>query len=303
MFRGIVMNDHMVRALSSAGGLRALACSAGVLAREICTMQQSSATASIALGRGLSAGALMGALLKTGQRVALKFEGNGPLRMMIIEADSDGAVRGCLGNPSAEAEPLDGKWNVAALLGRAGFLTVTRDLGMGGEPYRGMVQLHTSEIGDDLAFYLADSEQVPSSVGLGAAVDDLGCVSACGGFLVQALPKADESEIEEIMANIAALPPLAALLKEGGPEELLKQIFGNVSYTLLETHDIFFRCGCNREKVERALLSFDANEIRDMIQKDGGAEVSCEFCLQTYQFDATELEQLTAVATSVRAEL
>ena len=289
------MNDRIVRALSRAGGIRALACSAGNLAREICDLQQSSAPASIALGRGLSAGALMGALLKTGQRVALKFEGNGPLRKMIIEADSDGAVRGCVGNPQADAEPQDGTWNIADLLGRAGFLTVSKDLGMGGEPYRGMAQLHTSEIGDDLAFYLADSEQVPSAVGVGAALDVAGSISDCGGFLVQALPRADDSEIDQIMANIAALPPLTSLLQERGPEGLLQHIFGEVPYTVLETHDIFFRCGCSREKVERALLSFPQHEIRDMMQKDGGAEVSCEFCRLKYQFDAAELATLTGI--------
>jgi molecular chaperone Hsp33 len=293
------MSDRIVRALSSAGGIRALACSAGNLSREVCALQQSSATASIALARGLSAGALMGALLKTGQRVALKFEGNGPLRKIIVEADCDGAVRGCVGNPLAEAEPVDGKWNVAGLLGRAGFLTVSRDLGMGGEPYRGMVQLHTSEIGDDLAYYLADSEQVPSAVGLGALVNGEGVVSVCGGFLIQALPMVAESEIEEIMANIAVLSPLTEILQDGGPEELLKLVFGSVPYTLLETHDIFFRCGCSREKVERALLSFDSGEIRDMIQKDGGAEVSCEFCRQAYQFAPAELEQLVGLGKTV----
>jgi molecular chaperone Hsp33 len=292
------MNDHMVRALSSAGGIRVLACNAGKLSREVCLLQQPSATASIALGRGLAAGALMGALLKPGQRVALKFEGNGPLRKMIIEADSDGAVRGCVGNPLADAEPLDGKWNVPAILGRAGFLTVSRDLGMGGEPYRGMVQIRTSEIGDDLAFYLADSEQVPSAVGLGASIDETGIVSVCGGFLVQALPKADDSELEEVMAGIAGLPPIVTLLQEGGPEALIQRIFGNVAYTLLETSDIFFRCGCSRGKVERALLSFNPDEIRDMIQKDGGADVSCEFCRQTYRFDPEELEQLVASAAA-----
>lgn len=292
------MNDHIIRALSRAGGIRALSCSAGVLAREICSLQQTSLTASIALGRGLSAGALMGALLKPGQRVALKFEGNGPLRKMIVEADCDGAVRGCAGNPAAEADPVDGKWNVPGILGRAGFLTVTRDLGIGGEPYRGMVQLHTSEIGDDLAYYLSDSEQIPSAVGLGAALDGAGCISVCGGFLIQALPKADESEIKELMDNIASFPPLATLLQEGGPEGLLQHIFGSVPYSLLESRDIFFRCGCTREKVERALLSFNPGEIRDMIQKDGGAVVSCEFCRQSYQFDSGELERLMAMPSS-----
>lgn len=238
----------------------------------------------------------MGALLKPGQRVALKFEGNGPLQKMIIEADADGAVRGCAGNPAAEAEPLDGRWNVAGILGRAGFLTVTKDIGMGGEPYHGMVQLRSSEIGDDLAYYLTESEQVPSAVGLGAALNGNGQVSLCGGFLVQALPKAGDSEIEEVMANIAALPPLADMLQAGGPEALLGRIFGDIPYTLLESHDLFFRCGCNREKVERALLSVSGDELHDMIEKDGGAEVTCEFCRRTYRFDAPDLERLTAAS-------
>lgn len=290
------MNDHIVRALSSAGGIRILACSTGHLAREICALQGASSTVSIALGRGLAGGALMGALLKPGQRVALKFEGNGQLRKMIIEADADGAVRGCAGNPSAEAEPLDGRWNVAGIIGRAGFLTVTKDIGMGGEPYHGMVQLRSSEIGDDLAYYLTESEQVPSAVGLGAVLTGDGQVSLCGGFLVQALPKAADSEIEEVMANIAALPPLADMLQTGGPEALLGRIFGDIPYTLLETHDLFFRCGCSREKVERALLSVSGDELHDMIEKDGGAEVTCEFCRRSYSFDASDLGRLSAAS-------
>ena len=290
------MNDHIVRALSSAGGIRLLACSTGHLAREICALQVASSTVSIALGRGLAGGALMGALLKPGQRVALKFEGNGPLQKMIIEADADGAVRGCAGNPAAEAEPLDGRWNVAGILGHAGFLTVSRDIGMGGEPYHGMVQLRSSEIGDDLAYYLTESEQVPSAVGLGAALTGDGQVSLCGGFLVQALPKAGDSEIDEVMTNIAALPPLADLLQTGGPKALLGRIFGDIPYTLLESSDLFFRCGCTREKVERALLSVSVDDLHDMIEKDGGAEVTCEFCRRTYRFDASDLERLTAAS-------
>jgi molecular chaperone Hsp33 len=255
-------------------------------------LQQASLTVSIALGRGLAGGALMAALLKSGQRVAMKFEGNGPMQKMIIESDADGAVRGCVGNPSAEVEPLDGRWNVPGVLGRAGFLTVTKDIGMGGEPYHGMVQLRSSEIGDDLAYYLTDSEQTPTAIGLGATLANNGRIATCGGFLVQALPKADEHEIEKIMANIASLPPLADMLNTGGPEALIRELFGDTPYTLLESHNLFFRCGCSREKVERALLSFDTIEIQDMIEKDGGAEVTCEFCRQAYNFDRSDLEQL-----------
>ena len=291
------MSDHILRALSLVGGIRILACNATLLAREICTLQQASATASIAMGRGLSAGALMGALLKSGQRIALKFEGNGPLRKMIVEADSDGAVCGCLGNPSAEVEPLDGKWNVAGLIGKAGFLTVSKDIGMGGEPYHGMVQLVSSEIGDDLAYYLTESEQIPTAVGLGASLNENGEISVSGGFLVQALPKADETEIEKILERITLLPPLSELLKESGPEGVLRELFGDIRYTLLETHDIFFRCGCNREKVERALITLGEAELMDMRIMDNGASITCEFCRKSYQFDTAELDQLIVITS------
>ncbi len=288
----IIMADQIVRALCLSGGIRVLACTAGSLAREICTLQQASATASIALSRGLAGGALMGALLKTGQRTALKFEGNGPLRKMIIEADSDGAVRGCIGNPAADLEALNGKWNVAGLIGKAGFLTVSKDLGAGGQPYQGVVQLVSSEVGEDLAYYLADSEQTPSAVGLGATLGEDGQVATCGGFLVQALPKADAGEIEKIMARIAALPALSDLIETGGAAAVIGELFGDIPYTILESHDIFFRCGCGLEKVEQALLTLGSEELQDMQSQENGAEVTCEFCRKAYHLDSSELDKL-----------
>ncbi len=286
------MTDQMVRALCLSGGIRVLACNSSALAREVCLLQETSATASIAMGRGLAAGALMGALLKTGQRVALKFEGNGPLHKLLIEADSNGAVCGCAGDPSAELEPINGKWNVAGLIGKAGFLTVSKDIGIGGAPYQSLVQLISSEIGDDLAYYLTESEQTPSAVGLGAALDENGKILACGGFLVQALPKADQTELEKIMLRLSALPPLSTLLTESGPDGILHEIFGDIPYTVLESHDIFFRCGCSQEKVERALITMGAKELMDMKAMDNGAEVTCEFCRKTYSFDNKNLDQL-----------
>ena len=290
------MNDHIIRSLSRSGGIRALVCDTVELAREICLLHGTSATVSIALGRGLAGGTLMGALLKSGQRLALKFEANGPLRKMLIEADNDGAVRASVANPTAETEPLKGRWNVPGILGRAGFLTVSKDLGLGGEPYQGVVRLCSSEIGDDLAYYLADSEQTPSAVGLSAALDETGRLSECGGFLVQALPNADEGEREAIIANIASLPPLSNVLREGGSEKLLDLLFDSVEYTLLERREVFFRCGCSREKVERALLLFSFDELLDIRTREKGAEVTCEFCRQVYHFDLPELEKLIEVA-------
>jgi len=286
------MTDQIVRSLSMSGGIRILACTVVGVAREVCGLQEGSATASVALGRGLAGGALMGALLKQDQRVAMKFEGNGPLVKMIIEADWDGAIRATAGNPSAEVEPVDGKWNVPGLLGRAGFLTVSKDLGVGGTPYSGMVQLCSSEIGDDLAYYLTDSEQTPSAVGLGAALDAEGIISACGGFLVQTLPGALDNEIDLIMANISTLESISDILKNGGPELLIEKLWDGTAYTLLEKKDVFFRCGCSLDKVEKALFSLGHDELRDMSIKEKCAEVSCEFCRKKYAFDQAELESL-----------
>lgn len=286
------MKDYFIRSLSNSGGVRIIACTTAGIAREICALQKSSLTASIALGRGVAAGALMGSLLKNQQRVALKFEGNGPLKKMIIEADGDGALRASAAFPEAEAEPLEDRWNVPGLLGRAGFLTVTKDLGMGGEPYQGIVQLRSSEIGDDLAYYLADSEQTPSAVGLGSQLDSSGKISECGGFLVQALPQTVESEIELIMQNIASLPPIAELLREDGPKLLLERLFADIPYMILENRDVFFRCGCSRTKSAQALMMLGSTELFEMVEKEGGAEVTCEFCRQSYQFDRDEVQKL-----------
>jgi len=291
------MGDQIVRALCMSGGIRVLACSASQLAREICQLQQTSATAGIALCRGLAGGALMGSLLKGNQRIALKFEGNGPLLKMIIEADSDGAVRGCVGNPAADLEPVQGKWNVAGVIGRAGFLTVSKDLGTGGQPYQGVVQLVSSEVGEDLAFYLADSEQTPSAVGLGATLAEDGTISTCCGFLVQALPKADDAELEKIMAQIAHMPALSELIKDNGVEGIIRELFGDIPYTILESHDIFFRCGCGPEKIERALLTLGREELQDMRKKEQGAEVTCEFCRKTYRLGGAELDNVIAQAS------
>ncbi len=288
------MGDQVIRALSSAGGVRVLACRIDATAREICLLHGASLTATVALGRGLAGGALMGALLKNDQRVAMKFEGNGPLSKMIVEADSDGAIRGSLANPAADVEPRDGRWDVASLIGRAGFLTISKDLGIGGEPYHGTVQLHSSEIGDDIAYYLTESEQTPSAVGLGAVLDSSGSLSVCGGFLVQVLPRADDLEIDRIMTNISSLVAISDILQQGGCKELIEKLMDGVPYTLLEERDVFFRCGCGRDKVERALLTYGAKGLREMAAEDGGAAVTCEFCRQQYLFDQPEIEHLAS---------
>jgi molecular chaperone Hsp33 len=285
------MTDYLVRAITETENFRGLACRTTDLVARGCRQHDTSALAAAALGRALTGGALMGALLKTGDRVALKFEGNGPLGKIIVEADSNGAVRGYVADPKAELPVrTDGKPDVAGGLGKAGFLTVIKDLGMK-EPYRGTVQLYTSEIAEDLTYYFTESEQTPSAIGLGVVVEPDGSIGVAGGFLIQALPSADEKSLEKRTEHINRLPPLTTLLQDGKtPEEILGLIFADISFKFLEKHTLAFRCSCTKERVERALISLGRQEIESLIKEEGEAEVTCEFCRTRYSFNREELE-------------
>lgn len=286
------MNDYLVRIITKAGNIRAMACITTELVDEARRRHGTFPTASAALGRALTGGALMGAMLKTGQRLALKFEGSGPLKKIIVEADSNGAVRGYVGVPEVHMVREDGKLDVAGALGLAGFLTVTKDLGLK-EPYKGTVQLYTSEIAEDLALYLTESEQIPSAVALGVFVKPDNIVSAAGGFIIQAIPPQDEEMINTLMDRIGKLPPVSQLLREGKtPEEMLEMLFSGIPYDTLERRSLVFRCSCNREKVEQALISIGHEELVKMIEQQEVAEVKCEFCRQAYTFTREELKLL-----------
>lgn len=296
------VEDYLVRVMTKEGNIRALACVTTGIVNDLCRRHGTSPTASAALGRALTGGALMGALLKTGQRVSLKFEANGPLQKILVEADANGAVRGCVGVPEADAPPKDGKLDVAEVLGRAGFLTVTKDLGLK-EPYRGLVQLYTSEIAEDLAYYLAESEQTPSAVGLGVYVEPDGTVSAAGGFLIQSLPPADELLIDQLMEKIGQLTSITDLLREGKtPEDLLAQLFSGISYTVLEKRALAFQCSCSREKIERVLISLGKEELEGLVAKNEPAEITCEFCREVYRVELYELAGLLGEVSASGAE-
>nr|WP_298438921.1 Hsp33 family molecular chaperone HslO [Geobacter sp.] len=287
-----ISTDYLVRVITKDGSIRALACVTTGLVGELCRRHGTWPTASAALGRGLTAGALMGALLKTGQRVALRFEGNGPLKKVLVEADANGAVRGGVGNPEVSPVRDDGKLDVGGALGRAGLLTVTKDLGLK-EPYTGTVILYTSEIAEDLAWYLTESEQIPSAVGLGTYVEPDGSVSAAGGFLIQALPPGDEELVDRLMARIGEMPPVTELLRRGvTPEGMLAYLFDGIPCDTLEKRALAFVCSCSRERTERLLVSLGKADLAALIDEQGGAEVTCELCRERYRFDRGELERL-----------
>jgi molecular chaperone Hsp33 len=286
------VKDYLVRIITTSENVRALACITTGLVDEACRRHGTYPTASAALGRALTGGALLGALLKTGQRVALKFEGNGPLKKVIVEADSNGAVRGYVGVPEVCMVTDAGKLDVGGALGRAGFLTVSRDLGLK-EPYKGMVQLYSSEIAEDIAYYLTDSEQIPSAVGMGVYVEPDNSVSAAGGFLIQSLPPADDQIIETLMERIGRMPPVTQLLRDGAtPEKILRILFADIPYVTLEKRELAFRCTCTREKIERVLISLGPGELSDIIAREGNTEVTCEFCREIYPFTRDQLERL-----------
>jgi molecular chaperone Hsp33 len=289
------VSDYLVRIITKAGTVRALACVTTELVGEACRRHGTRPTASAALGRALTGGALFGALLKTGQRVALRFEGNGPLRKILIEAESNGAVSGYVGEPEVDLPDREGKLDVAGALGRAGFLTVTKDLGLK-EPYKGLVQLHSSEIAEDLAYYLTSSEQIPSAVGLGVLVAPGGSIAAAGGFLIQALPPLDEAAVGVLMERIGQLPRLSGLLAGGTtPEELLARLFADIPYGTLEKRALAFACSCSREKVERALIAMGGEELKHLIEREEATAVTCEFCRESYRFSREELEAVLRV--------
>jgi molecular chaperone Hsp33 len=286
------MSDYLVRVIAKSGSVRGLACVTTDLVNEITKRHGTLPTATAALGRALTAGTLMGALLKTGQRVALRYEGNGPLQKIIVEADSNGSVRGYVGNRQVHLLRQDGKLDVAQGLGRAGFLTVAKDLGLK-EPYRGTVQLLSSEIAQDLALYLVESEQIPSAVGLAEFMELDGTVAASGGFLIQAVPPVDPSVVDELMTRIENLPPLSELLHKGKtPEEILELLFEGIPYETLEKRALAFACSCSRERIEGVLLSMGRNELVSMREEQHGADVTCEFCGKKYTFTEDDLSHL-----------
>lgn len=284
--------DYLVRVVTRDENIRGLACVTTRLVDDVCKRHGAYPTACAALGRALTGGALMGALLKTGQRVALRFEGNGPLKKILAEADSDGAVRGLARVPQVDLPLREGKLDVAGALGSSGLLIVTKDLRLK-DPYTGVVHLRSGEIAEDLAFYLSESEQVPSAVGLGVYVESSGTVAAAGGFLIQSFPPFHHDVVDEIIKHIETIPPITEQLREGKtPEGMLDLIFGDIPFDVLEKRDIRFKCSCSKERVESALVSLGRQELKKIVTEQGHTDVRCEFCLESYHLTREDLMRL-----------
>jgi molecular chaperone Hsp33 len=290
------MHDHLVRIVSHDGLLRGMAAVTTDLVREICSRQQTDLTASIALGRLLTGGALMGCLLKGSQRLALLVEGNGPIGRMGVETDAEGRVRGTIRQPQTGLPPKGDRFDVAGAIGRAGFLHVWKDLGLK-EPYQSMVQLQTSEIAEDLAWYLTTSEQLPSSVGLGVELDAAGGVAAAGGFLIQALPPGDAEQVEALVARLQQLPPTTSMLRQGlGPGQILERLFDGTGFLVQAELSLTFHCPCTQRQIEGVLLALGSEELTRLAEEQQRVEVTCEYCREVYGFSREQILDLIQAA-------
>lgn len=288
------MSDYLIRLLTLDGSVRVSAAETTLLVEEVRRRQQTDPTATVAVGRLATAAALMGSLIKGRQRVGLTIEGNGPLQKLQAEADAHGHVRATVKVPQAGLPPRDGRFDVAGAVGHAGFLHVVKDLGMK-EPYRGMVQLVSSEIAEDLAYYFTTSEQTPSSVALGVELGQQAEVVAAGGFLVQIMPGADEALVDRLADRLANLPPTTRMLRQGLPPAAIgARILEDFAYHELGTTPLAFACTCSRQQALSLLLSLGAEEIDQLLADPGEARVTCEYCKETYHINGEALLTLKA---------
>ncbi len=290
------MSDQLIRAISQDGLIKVSAVSTRDLTERARQIHKTLPVATAALGRLLAGASMMGnALKEEAASLTLQIKGGGPLGTLLAVSDHEGNVRGTVENPAADI-PLreDGKLDVGAAVGNQGTLTVIRDLRMK-EPYVGSVGLLWGEIAEDIALYFVESEQIPTACGLGVLVDRDQSVLSAGGYLVQLLPGAGEETAEALEASLRSAGPVTEMLKaDPDPETLLRRALPGLELKVLEKRPVEYRCDCSRERMERALISLGREELRAMIDEQGGAELTCRFCDNVQKFSKEELEDLLA---------
>lgn len=282
------MQDLIARA--SGGGVRAFAAITTNLVDEAQRRHSLNPIATAALGRTMTAAILLAANLKTEETITIRIKGDGPLDQVVADARSDGTVRGYVNNPQIDLPLCNGKLAVGQAIGK-GFIHVTRFTGLK-DPFTGSVPLVSGEIAEDVTNYLLVSEQIPSSVALGVLVETNLSVGAAGGFMVQAMPGASDEVLQQLENNIAAMPPVSQLIKEGAnAAKIVELLFAGIDYTYLEESPLGFACSCNRERVEKILISLGNDELNHLAA-EGQAELTCHFCSQKYQFSQQEIQAL-----------
>ena len=287
------MNDYIIRATAANDQIRAFAAVTTEMVETAREHHNTSPVATAALGRLLTAGAMMGSMMKGEKDVlTLQIKAGGPLQGITVTADSQGNVKGYVGNPDV-CIPANskGKLDVAGAVG-PGFLTVIKDMGLK-EPYSGQVMLQTCEIAEDLTYYFATSEQVPSAVGLGVLMNKNNTVRQAGGVIVQLMPFAEEEVISRLEQNVQKINSVTNLLEEGHtPESLLEKVLEGFDIQINEKMDTRFHCNCSKERVAKALISIGRKELNEMIQEGKPIEMNCHFCNTNYNFTVEELKEI-----------
>ncbi len=291
------MSDYIVRATAGNAQIRIFAAYTKDMVEEARRRHETSPVATAALGRLMTAGAMMGSMLK-GEKdlLTLRINASGPIQGITVTADSKARVKGYVGNPNVilPANKV-GKLDVAGAVG-IGFMDVIKDMGLK-EPYVGQTVLQTSEIAEDLTFYFANSEQVPSSVGLGVLMSKDNTVAQAGGFIIQLMPFAEEEVIAKLEENLKEITSVTTLLAQGNtPEDLIELLCKGLDPVINDKLDTGFYCNCDKDRVEKALISIGRKELQEMIDDGEEIEMKCHFCNTAYVFSVDELKQLAVKA-------
>lgn len=287
------MNDYLVKALAYDGQIRAYAVCSTATVGEAQRRHFTWPTASAALGRAMTAGVMLGAMLKGEDKLTIKIEGGGPLGNILVDSNAKGEVRGYVTNPQTHFDLNEqGKLDVRRAVGTDGMLTVVKDLGMR-DFFSGQVPIVSGELGEDFTYYLVTSEQVPSSVGVGVLVNPDNSILAAGGFIIQLMPGITDETITIIEERLKTIKPVSKMIQEGlTPEGILDAVLGEGQVKILETQPISFQCTCSKQRFADAIISLGEEEIQAMIVEDGKAEAHCHFCNEKYQYTKEELEEL-----------
>ncbi len=287
------MSDYLVKALSFDKQVRAYAVNSTETVGEAQRRHQTWPTTSAALGRAMTAGVMMGAMLKGEEKLTVKVEGDGPIGAIIVDSDAKGHARGYVSNPQVHFDLNEkGKLDVQRAVGTNGTVSVVKDIGLR-ENFSGQVPIVSGELGEDFTYYFAVSEQTPSSVGVGVLVNPDNTILAAGGFIIQLMPGTDEETISKIEESINKTPPVSKMIQDGlSPEEILYQLLGEDNVQVIEKMPVKFQCTCSKERFGRAIISLGESEIQEMITEDGKADTQCHFCNAEYHFTKEELKDI-----------
>ena len=286
--------DKLIRATAKNGEVRIIAAITTELVSEGTRVHECSATASAALGRLLTAGTLMGVMLKSPKdSLTLKMAGGGEAKGVLVTSHYDGTVKGLIGNPYVELPPnAKGKLDVGGAIGKAGDLTVIKDMGMR-EPYVGRVPIYTGEVGDDIAYYFTVSEQTPSAVAVGVLVDTDLSIKAAGGFIIQMMPGANPMLADIITYRLEEIPSITELINRGmSIEEIIEYVFEGMELKILDSLIPLYKCDCSREKVEKAFISIGEKDITEIYNEGKTEELKCHFCNKAYKFTHEEVGEI-----------